>query len=53
MGARNREVITMAKDLLLEHDRRPETSDVPPVDLWTPEDVEAHLTDMSHVADPA
>lgn len=41
----------MAKYLLLKHYRGPKTPDVPPMDQWSPEDVEAHIAYMDHVAE--
>src|SRR6478736_2244061 len=44
------EEITMAKYLLLKHYRGAKELDCPPMDQWTPEEVEAHLAFMGHVA---
>ena len=39
------------KYLLLKHYRGPKTPDVPPMDEWEPEEVEAHIAFMRQVAD--
>ena len=41
----------MAKYLLLKHYRGPRTPDIPPMDTWTPEEVEAHIGFMRQVSD--
>jgi len=41
----------MTKYLLLKHYRGAKPLDCPPMDQWTPAEVEAHIGFMSHVAD--
>jgi hypothetical protein len=54
-GRRGRDIneITMSKYLLLKHYRGgPEPHrPVPPMDQWAPEDVEAHMAFLRHVAE--
>ncbi|ABL83366.1 DGPFAETKE family protein [Nocardioides sp. JS614] len=48
---RTRGEITMAKYLLLKHYRGPKPLDCAPMDEWTPQEVDAHMAFMGHVAD--
>ena len=41
----------MAKYLLLKHYRGAKTLDCAPMDQWTPDEVDAHIAFMNHVAD--
>ncbi|WP_041546770.1 MULTISPECIES: YciI family protein [unclassified Nocardioides] len=41
----------MAKYLLLKHYRGPKPLDCAPMDEWTPQEVDAHMAFMGHVAD--
>ena len=41
----------MAKYLLLKHYRGAKPIDCTPMDQWTPDEVEAHIAFMNHVAD--
>ena len=41
----------MAKYLLLKHYRGAKPLDFPPIDQWSPEEVEAHMAFMGHVID--